>query len=62
MRDTVCRRQPCPSSAPFRVELYRAKPRGSRSVSAEPFSPPTVENRVNTGVVLPMRSNSFALV
>jgi len=39
-----------------------AKPRGSRSVSAEPFSPPTVENRTNASVFLPMLLNSLALL
>src|ERR1039458_5443470 len=31
-----------------------AKPRGSRSVSPDPFSPPTVEKRMNMSVFLPV--------
>jgi len=39
-----------------------ANPRGSRSVSAEPFfSPPTVENRTNTSVVLPTVPRTLGL-
>ncbi len=39
-----------------------ANPRGSLAVSAEPLSPPTVENLKNTSVFLPTSENSFAFV
>lgn len=38
-----------------------AKPLGSLSVSAEPSSPPTVENQTKTGVSLPIWFKKFAL-
>jgi hypothetical protein len=38
-----------------------ANPLGSRSQSAEPFSPPTVEKRAKTGVRLPILFKNFAL-
>src|SRR6266404_7708472 len=37
-------------------------PRGSRTVSAEPNSPATVEKRDTVSVFLPISLNSFALV
>ncbi|MNC69515.1 hypothetical protein D3C75_1202150 [compost metagenome] len=40
----------------------RAKPRTSRSASAAPFSPATVEKRRKTGVCLPMALNRSALL
>src|ERR1019366_5568937 len=40
----------------------REKPRRSRAVSAEPFSPATVEKRANTLVFLPIWLKSLALV
>lgn len=39
-----------------------AKPRGSRTVSAEPDSPPTVENLTATEVLFPTFSNTTAFV
>lgn len=39
-----------------------AKPRGSLSDSADPFSPVTVENRTKTGVFFPIVSKGFAFV
>ena len=41
------------SKLPSSVFNLIANPRGSRAVSAEPFSPPTVENRTVAGTFLP---------
>jgi hypothetical protein len=38
------------------------KPRGSRSESAEPFSPPMVEKRMNMLVFLPISPKTLAVV
>jgi len=46
----------------FLCVKLQGNPRGSRAVSAEPFSPPTVENRMKVGVFLPTVLNSFAVV
>jgi hypothetical protein len=48
------------SQFPSSVKNLTANPRGSRAVSAEPFSPPTVENRTRTGVFLPTWLNRSA--
>ena len=42
--------------------VIRYVPLGSLSVSDDPFSPATVENRVKTGVFFPMDSKTLALV
>ena len=39
---------------PSSVKNFMANPRGSRTESGDPFSPPTVEMRARTGVSLPM--------
>src|SRR5271156_5082367 len=51
---------PVISQLPSSVYNFSANPRGSRAVSAEPFSPPTVENRRKVGVFLPTCENIFA--
>ena len=52
---------PTISQLPSSVYIFTANPLGSLSVSAEPFSPPTVENLTNAGVLLPIVSNNLAL-
>ena len=47
---------------PSSVENFIAKPRTSRSASAAPRSPATVENRQKHSVFLPTSLNSLALV
>lgn len=49
------------SQFPSSVQNFTANPRGSLTVSAEPLSPPTVENRMATLVRFPIFSNTFAL-
>ena len=50
------------SQFPSSVKNLTANPRGSRAVSAEPFSPPTVEKRTSTGVFLPTSEKRSAVV
>lgn len=56
------RQIPTKSQFPSSVKNLTAKPRGSRAVSAEPFSPPTVEKRTRTGVFLPTSLKRSATV
>jgi hypothetical protein len=50
------------SKFPSSVQNLRAKPRGSRTVSAKPCSPATVEKRANIGVRLPISDKKLARV
>jgi len=50
------------SRFPSSVYNLKAKPRESRTLSAEPFSPATVEKRTKRGVFLPTLFKNAALV
>lgn len=50
------------SRLPSSVYNLNANPRASRTLSAEPLSPATVENRANKGVFLPTLSRNARLV
>ena len=53
---------PTKSQLPSSVYIFTAKPRISRSASAAPRSPATVEKRTNKSVCLPTSENTFAFV
>ena len=53
---------PTRSQLPSSVRNLTAKPRGSRAASEESRPPMTVENRIVTGVLVPLRWNSLARV
>ena len=53
---------PTRSQLPSSVYIFTAKPRMSRSASAAPRSPATVEKRTNRSVFLPTSEKTFAFV
>ena len=48
--------------SPIRDSIMIANPLGSRSASADPLSPPTVENLIKISVLFPTLERNLALV